>query len=76
MVEVDETRKPASLVLIGHVDAGKSTIFSNLVVDKKTIGEDDKEMTDVRDRAHFDLCSKRYTVFDAPGQKDNLANMI
>ena len=26
IVEVDETRQPASLVFIGHVDAGKSTI--------------------------------------------------
>jgi hypothetical protein len=26
LVEVDETRQPASLVFIGHVDAGKSTI--------------------------------------------------
>ena len=42
MVEVDETRQPCSLVFIGHVDAGKSTISGNLmfamgVVDKRTI---------------------------------------
>jgi GTPase len=31
LVEVDETRQPASLVLIGHVDSGKSTISGNLM---------------------------------------------
>jgi peptide chain release factor subunit 3 len=31
LVEVDETRAPASLVFIGHVDAGKSTISGNLM---------------------------------------------
>ena len=42
MVEVDETRQPCSLVFIGHVDAGKSTICGNIMVsmglvDKRTI---------------------------------------
>ena len=41
-VEVDTTREPVSLVFIGHVDAGKSTICGNLmylngVVDSRTI---------------------------------------
>lgn len=31
MVEVDESRQPVSLVFIGHVDAGKSTISGNLM---------------------------------------------
>ncbi|EQD40341.1 hypothetical protein B1A_16476, partial [mine drainage metagenome] len=31
LVEVDETRQPASLVFIGHVDAGKSTISGQLM---------------------------------------------
>jgi peptide chain release factor subunit 3 len=31
LVEVDETRQPASIVFIGHVDAGKSTICGNLM---------------------------------------------
>lgn len=40
-IEVDETRQPCSLVFIGHVDAGKSTISGNLmlsmgVIDKRT----------------------------------------
>jgi peptide chain release factor subunit 3 len=29
--EVDETREPVSMVFIGHVDAGKSTICGNLM---------------------------------------------
>jgi peptide chain release factor subunit 3 len=42
IVEVDETRQPASLVFIGHVDAGKSTISGQImylmgVVDQRTI---------------------------------------
>jgi peptide chain release factor subunit 3 len=42
IVEVDETRQPASMVFIGHVDSGKSTISGNLmflmgVVDQRTI---------------------------------------
>ena len=42
LVEVDTTREPVSLVFIGHVDAGKSTICGNLmflngVVDERTI---------------------------------------
>jgi peptide chain release factor subunit 3 len=31
LVEVDETREPASMVFIGHVDSGKSTISGNLM---------------------------------------------
>jgi len=32
LVEVDESRAPASLVFVGHVDAGKSTICGNLML--------------------------------------------
>jgi len=40
--EVDKNREPCSMVFIGHVDAGKSTICGNLmllngVVDDRTI---------------------------------------
>ena len=31
LVEVDMTREPCSMVFIGHVDAGKSTICGNLM---------------------------------------------
>lgn len=42
ITEVDETKQPCSLVFIGHVDAGKSTICGNMmyqmgVVDERTI---------------------------------------
>ena len=42
MKEVDPVRQPCSIVFIGHVDAGKSTICGNLmymlgVVDQRTI---------------------------------------
>jgi len=41
-IEVDTTRDPISMVFIGHVDAGKSTICGNLmymmdVVDSRII---------------------------------------
>jgi peptide chain release factor subunit 3 len=106
VVEVDETRQPASLVLIGHVDSGKSTISGNLmflmgVVDQRTIQkykEEAKEknrdswwlayVMDVNEeekakgktvevgRATFDTPKKRYTIFDAPGHKNYVPNMI
>ena len=31
IVDVDESRTPVSMVFIGHVDAGKSTICGNLM---------------------------------------------
>lgn len=42
MVEVDETRDPASIIFIGHVDHGKSTVCGNILVltgqvDQRTI---------------------------------------
>jgi peptide chain release factor subunit 3 len=105
-VEVDETRQPASLVFIGHVDAGKSTIAGNLmfnmgVVDQRTIAKYKEEakskgrdswwlayVMDINEeekakgktvevgRACFDLPSKRMTIFDAPGHKNYVPNMI
>lgn len=106
MVEVDETRNPCSLVFIGHVDAGKSTISGNLmyamgVVDKRTIDKykeeaksknreswwlayvmDENEEEKAKGktveigRANFDTPHKRWTIFDAPGHKNYVPNMI
>jgi peptide chain release factor subunit 3 len=106
LVEVDTTREPCSMVFIGHVDAGKSTICGNLmymmgVVDVRTIEKYKQEardkgrdswwlayVMDVSDdekakgktvevgRAQFDTPSKKYTIFDAPGHKNYVPNMI
>jgi peptide chain release factor subunit 3 len=106
LVEVDTTRDPASLVFIGHVDAGKSTICGNImfnmgVVDERTIAKYMQEAKDkgrdswwlayVMDesdeekakgktvevgRALFNTETKRYTIFDAPGHKNYVPNMI
>jgi peptide chain release factor subunit 3 len=106
MVAVDETRQPSSLVLIGHVDAGKSTISGNImfstgVVDQRTIEKykqeakeknreswwlayamDDSEEEKKKGktievgRANFDTSKKRWTIFDAPGHKNYVPNMI
>ena len=104
--EVDTTREPISMVFIGHVDAGKSTISGNLmylmgVVDARTIEKYKAEakekgrdswwlayVMDVSDeekakgktvevgRAQFDTPTKKYTIFDAPGHKNYVPNMI
>ena len=104
--EVDTTRTPVSMVFIGHVDAGKSTICGNLmylmgVVDTRTIEKYKQEaknkgrdswwlayVMDVSDdekakgktvevgRATFDTKTKKYTIFDAPGHKNYVPNMI
>jgi peptide chain release factor subunit 3 len=106
IVEVDETRNPASLVFIGHVDAGKSTICGNLmltmgVIDQRTVtkfkeeakeknreswwlayamDESDQERargkTVEMGKANFDTKQKRLTIFDAPGHKNYVPNMI
>jgi len=106
MKEVDETRQACSLVFIGHVDAGKSTISGNLmysmgVVDKRTIekykeeaksknreswwlayvmDENEEEKAKGKTveigRANFDTDKKRWTIFDAPGHKNYVPNMI
>ena len=104
--EVDKKREPCSLVFIGHVDAGKSTICGNLmllngVVDPRTVEKFKQEakekgrdswwlayVMDVSDeekskgktvevgRAQFDTPTKKYTIFDAPGHKNYVPNMI
>lgn len=106
LVAVDTTREPISMVFIGHVDAGKSTICGNLmymmgVVDARTIEKYKAEakdknrdswwlayVMDISDeekakgktvevgRAQFDTPSKKYTIFDAPGHKNYVPNMI
>ncbi len=43
MVEVDETRDPCSLVLIGPVNAGKSTISEYLMVTMGVINDTKNE---------------------------------
>ena len=106
LVDVDETRQPCSLVFIGHVDAGKSTISGNLmlamgVIDKRTVDKykeeaksknreswwlayvmDENEEEKAKGktveigRANFDTPKKRWTIFDAPGHKNYVPNMI
>ena len=106
VVEVDTTRQPVSMVFIGHVDAGKSTISGNLMIemgmiDKRMIekfkqeakekGRDSWWLAYVMDssdeekakgktvevgRANFETKSKQFTLFDAPGHKNYVPNMI
>lgn len=106
LTEIDHTREPASLVFIGHVDAGKSTISGQImykmgVIDDRTIQKFKEEakskgrdswwlayVMDVSDdekakgktvevgRAQFDTKNKKYTLFDAPGHKNYVPQMI
>lgn len=106
ITEVDETRAPASLIFIGHVDAGKSTICGNLMyltgmVDERTIKQYQKEAQDKKmdswwlayvmdtneeekekgktvevGKATLQTNRIRYTIFDAPGHKNYVPNMI
>lgn len=106
LTEIDTTREPASLVFIGHVDAGKSTISGQImykmgVIDDRTIQKFKEEaknkgrdswwlayVMDVSDdekakgktvevgRAQFDTKNKKYTLFDAPGHKNYVPQMI
>lgn len=105
-MEVDTTRQPCSMVFIGHVDAGKSTISGSLMIhleliDKRTIEKFKQEAKDkgrdswwlayVMDsndeekakgktvevgRATFETKTKQVTLFDAPGHKNYVPNMI
>jgi len=106
LTEIDTKREPASLVFIGHVDAGKSTISGQImykmgVIDERTIQKFKDEakskgrdswwlayVMDVSDdekakgktvevgRAQFDTKKKKYTLFDAPGHKNYVPQMI
>ena len=105
-MEVDESRDPVSIVFIGHVDVGKSTICGNIMyttgkVDSREIHKYEAEAKDKgRDswwlaycmdvneeerergktvevgRATFVTKKKRWTIFDAPGHKNYVPNMI
>lgn len=106
LVEVDESRVPSSLVFIGHVDVGKSTICGNLMlmsgmIDQRTIENYKQEakeknrdswwlayVMDISDdekskgktvevgRASLETPGRRYTIFDAPGHKNYVPDMI
>ena len=38
-MEIDEARQPCSLVMIGHVDAGKSTITGSIMIATGALNE-------------------------------------
>lgn len=101
MIEVDKTREPISIVLIGNTGVGKSTIGGAILCttgafDKRTISEakqkgSDSWISSLMDiledekargktievgRAQFMTLTKKYTIFDAPGRKNYVPNMI
>jgi peptide chain release factor subunit 3 len=106
LVKVDETRSSSSLVFIGHVDTGKSTIWGNIMyltgnIDDRIIEKCKQETKKYNryswclaytmdisedERCHgktveiartmLETPTKRYTIFDAPGHKNYVPNMI
>ena len=69
IVDVDTTREPCSIVFIGHVDAGKSTICGNLmylmgVVDERVI---EKYKREAKDKGRDSWCCLLYT---SPSPRD------
>jgi peptide chain release factor subunit 3 len=106
IVQVETAKEPCSMVFIGHVDAGKSTISGQIMlqmgcIDERTIAKYKQEAKDkgrdswwlayVMDvgeeekakgktvevgRATFSTELKQFTVFDAPGHKNYVPNMI
>lgn len=99
-------KEPCALVFIGHVDAGKSTISGQIMlqmgmIDEREIakyrqeakeknrdswwlayvmdsGEEEKAKGKTVEvgRAYFNTPHKQVTVFDAPGHKNYVPNMI
>lgn len=94
------------MVIIGHVDAGKSTLMGHLLHKLGIIGEHqikkNEKITEMYKKAtfefayimdedeeerehgvtintamhHFESGNKLFTIIDAPGHKDFIANMI
>jgi len=106
LTRVDLTRQALNLVMVGHIDAGKSTLCGRILMATGEIDDNDirklemeaKEkhrenwylayVMDINEeerqkgktvecgKAHFVLPSKKFTLFDAPGHKNYVPNMI